>query len=329
MWKNKKITVMKKTALFLSFFCTVAIYAQQESEVRNNILIGTSDDHGYLNIKKRPIVPEKSIVLNVGYNFPFIRNTSNNGEFWDKVKKNGIEFSLDYKKHFHKKEITDEQVLSTPQSFAVGVGLGISYFSQSARFENFSETFNYIDVDKDQCKINLDFQNVKESISLTYLDVPLYVEIGKLGQTKTSASLKLGFKASLLISEKFSGAGTYTSTGYYPELDVVLHDVPVLNYYTNSLCYNNPEYKLSPFVLWGTVAAGINFPFSSIDKNILSAWILRVGAKMDYSLTPVSKSLPTAPFAISKYRINQSNIFGSDGSEIFSIGLSLGLLYCF
>jgi len=320
---------MKKIAFILSFFCTVAIYAQQEKEVRNNLIIGTSDEQGYLNIKNRLIVPETSIVFNLGYIIPVISNDLINKSFWDKGIGNGIEFSVDYRKQFYKKEIKDGHVFSTPKSLAAGAGLGFTYLNKSAKFQSFSEVLNnYTDVDGNLCNVNIDYRNVEESFSLTYVDIPLYVEFGKLEQTKTSLFLKLGLKSSFLISKKFTGEGNYTSTGYYPEWAVTLHDVPVLDYHTDKNSYENAEYKLSPFVLWGTVAGGINFPFSSLNKNQLSEWILRFGAKMDYSLTPVSKALPEAIFSGSEYRLNQSNILGGE-SRIFSVGFSLGLIYCF
>ena len=321
---------MRKVAFILSFFCAVTVYAQQEDEVRNNLLKGTSDEDGYLSIERRNIVPEKSIVFNLGYNIPFVSNSLINSDFWDKKMGTGIELGVDFRKQFQSKKIEDEYVISVPQSFAIGAGLGISYFHQSAKFENFSEVLsNYTDVDGDVCNINLSYQNVEESVSLAYLDVPLYFEIGKPSQTKTSAYFKLGLKASLLIFEKFSGTGTYTSTGSYSGWNATLHDIPVLDYYTDKPCYDNPEYELSPFVLWGTVAGGVNFSLSSIEKNELSAWILRISAKADYSLTPVSKALPDSRFSGSAYRLNQSNLLGGDGSKMFSVGLSLGLIYCF
>lgn len=321
---------MKQAVIILSLFCVIVTYAQ-EKPVGSNPVKGTVDEDGYLDLKWRVIVPENAIVFNLGYSTPTINNTLTNSDFWDKKTGTGINLSVDFRKQFQTDKINDDgYIVSEPKSIAVGVGLGISYLRQSAGFENFSENLSdYTDVDGDQCDINLNYQDVKESIALTYLNVPVYVEIGKPSQVKISPYFKLGVKASLLISEKVSTFGIYTSTGYYPNVDANLHDIIALGYHADKPCYDNPEYELSPFVLWGVASVGVNFPFSSLENNKIASWILRVGATIEYSLTPVSKSLPDSYFSGTAYRLNQSNMLGGNGSRILSPELSLSLIYCF
>jgi len=295
---------MKKIVLIFSIICSIASSAQ--------------------------VVPKQSFVFNFGYNFPAIKNDLTNSDFWDKKPGTGIEFSVDYRKQFRTRAREGDDVVLVPTSFALGIGLGISQIKQTAKFENFSETVkDFTDIDGNKCNVELDYQNVSETVSLTYLDIPLYLEIGKPSREKISTYLKLGLKASLLISDNLTdNTGIYTSKGYYPEWKVTLHDIPELDYFSGKACYGESEnYDLSPFVLWGTVSAGVNFPFGSRDH--LASWIIRLGAKMDYSLTPVSKNFRDPSFPETKYYFNQSNLLGGNGSKILSFGLSLGLIYCY
>ena len=322
---------LKQLVFILIFLCTTTAYTQVD--IGNNLVTGTFDTTRTIQnivLKNRIKVPKNAVVLNLGYNFPMINNALvNKSDFWNKKTGTGVNFSVDYRKQFQKKTIENDAIVSTPTIMGMGIGVGISYFRQSAGFEKFSDTLsNYTDVDGDKCTVYLKCQNVKETVSLTYLDIPVYFEIGKLSRVKPSAYLQLGLKASVLIAKKFEGQGAYTSTGYYPKTEVMLHDVSVLGYYTNELCYNEPAYKLSPFVLWGTIAGGVNFPFSSLEKNKLAKWILRVSAKIDYSLTPISKSMEEPYFKGATFRLNQSNMLGGDGSRIFSAGLMVSLIYC-
>jgi len=326
---------MKKIILTLLFLCTISVFAQVE--VGTNILTGVADTtRSYQNVdfKLRVIVPKNAIVFNLGYNIPILQNALLKQDFWDKKIGTGIDFSVNFRHHFQNKVIENEKVITKPTLFAIEAGLGVSYLHKSCGFIEFSNTLsNYTDVDKNLCDVKLKYDNVKESFSLTYLDIPVSMEIGKLSQIKISGFLKLGVKASVLISKKVIQEGSYTSSGYYLDWDCPIHgdrgDIPELGYYTNK-SLKDPEYNLSPFVLWGSISGGVNFPFSSIEKNRIATWILRVSAKLDYSLTPVSKKLNISEldFEGAKFRLHQSNMLGGNGSRIFSAGISVGLIYC-
>jgi hypothetical protein len=312
---------MRKIVFILSFFFTVTVYTQGQS----NLITGGDTTTFEYRVK----VPKQSIVLNLGYKIPLINNSLIKSDFWNKKLGTGINFGVDYRRQLQQKAIDDDEVIRIPTAFAFGAGLGFSYLYQSIGFDNLKETLtNYTDKDGDNCTINLNYQNVKETASLIYLDIPLYLEIGKLSRIKISGYFNIGATASILISKTLNYEGTYTSIGYYPQWDVTLDDMPGLGYFNNASCYNNPEQKLSPFVIWGTVSGGVNFPFSSLEKNKLATWILRVGAKIDYSLTPVSQALPDSYFTGSQFRLNQTNMLGGDGSRILTAGLSIGLIYC-
>jgi hypothetical protein len=319
---------------FVAFFATVAVYAQVK--VGNNLVKGvvdTTQEVQNISLKVRTKVPSKALVFDLGYGFPSINNALVKQDFWSKKLGSKIDFAVDFRMQFQKKDIEDEEVVQVPSWVAMGVGVGFSYIHQSAGFDAFSETLtDYIDIDGMKCNVSFNYKNVKESVSLTYLDIPLYFEIGRPSRVKTTAYVKLGFKASFLVGKNFSGEGTYTSSGYYPQWDVNLDDVDVLGYYKDDqLCYNIIGGKLNPFVLWGGLSAGVNIPFSSLEKNKLAKWMLRISAKADYSLTPISKPLPDAIFNVvkdvnSSFRLNQANML--DKSRIFSYGLSLSLIYC-
>jgi hypothetical protein len=320
---------MKHIFFLVVFLCTVAVHAQ--IEVGNNLVSGKVDTTRTIqniSLKSRVRVPVNAFVFNLGYQVPWLTNAATKADFWSNKVGTGIDFSVDYRRQFQKKVIEKDEVVSLPTCFAFGIGLGINFIHKTSYFENFSETLhNYIDIDNDNCTIMLNYNNVKESVSLTYLDIPLYLEIGKLGRIKPSACFNLGVKASVLVAKRFVNEGTYTSTGYYPKWDVTIHDVPVLGYYTNAQCYENPEQNVSPFVLWGMASAGVNIPFSSFEKNKIAKWILRLSAKVDYSLTPVSKVMDDSYFKGAAFRLNQVNML-SNGNRIFSAGFSIGMIYC-
>ena len=320
-----KKRIRKELVFVLTFLCAFTAFAQvEESEdavVSNNAVV-----------KSRIRVPENAIEINLGYSIPMLNNALLKNDFWDKKVGTDLYFNVNYRKQFMKKTIEDDEVISRPTWFSVGAGVGISYFKQSAGFDNYSETSsNSKDLDGDNCKMSFNFRNVEEKISLTYLDIPIYVEIGRPDRMKASAFFKVGVKASVKVSEKVAGEGNYTSDGYYSQWNVRLYDIPPLGYYPNNGCYSNTEneYSLSPFVLWGSVSGGVNLPLSNVKKNRIAKWMLRVSAQVDYSITPISKSLPNADDTGTKFRLFQSNMLGGEnGSKMFSAGLTFGIIYC-
>jgi len=321
---------MRKIALAVSLFCTMATYAQTE-KVKNNLVTGTVDEDHNLALKTRVMVPEKAIAFNLGYSFPALNNSLTKSDFWNKKVGIGIEFDVNFRYQFLKKERDREtgEVKPAPMPLAIGIGLGFTHMSRKAGFDSFDETVkNFTDADGDKCDVILEYRNVEEKVAFSYLDIPLYLEIGKPSQVKTSAWLRLGFKGSILVAGKFTGTGTYSAKGNYPDWNVLIDQVSILNFTEQSACYGNPDYKFSPFVLWGSISGGVNFPFSSLEKNKPAKLILRLSAKLDYSLTPVSKALPNEYFDKSLFRINQSNMLTGDGSRILAFGISLGFIYC-
>ena len=320
-----KKRVRKELVFILAFFWACTAFAQvEESEdavVNNNA-----------SAKSRIRVPENAIEINLGYSIPILNNALLKNDFWDKKVGTDAYFSVNFRRQFMKKTIEDDDVVSIPTWFSVGAGVGISYFQQSVGFDNAKEILSkHKDMDGDICDMSFNFRDVKEEVSLTYLDIPIYVEIGRPDRMKVSAFFKVGVRASVKVSGKPTCEGTYTSTGYYPQWNVTLYDIQPLGYYPNNGCYSNTEndYSLSPFVLWGSFSGGVNIPLSDSKKNRIAKWMLRVSAQIDYSITPISKSLLNADDTGTKFRLFQSNMLGGEnGSKIFSAGLTLGIIYC-
>jgi len=326
---------MKKYILTVIFLVS-ATFLFAQVNVRHNMFVADVDtDRGtFRQLNLRSIVPENAVSFNLGYGIPTINNALTNQDFWDKGLGTGLSFGVNYRRHLFTSNIVDGREVRQPTLFGAGVGLGISHLSQQAVM-NYNHTeilHNFVDRDGYVADVTLSYRGIRERVSLTYLDIPLYLEIGRLSQTRLSGFFNAGVRASILVSNQFTGEGTFTSTGFYRTGELTgytLRDIPSLNYFTNRSAYLNPEYDLSSFVLWGSVSGGINIPFSSLERNWVSPWVLRVGVRVDYTLTPISRSIPEPYFTGADFRINQSNMLGGNGSRVFRFGLDVRLIYCF
>lgn len=301
-----------KTNIFIVAFllCATSSFAQL---VRNNKII--------------QVVPKNAVSFNASGGVLYINNDSGSKMRNNYKPGNGTSFGVDYKRQFIKVVTTENSREQVPYLVGMGAGLGVSYLYQTSFMWNHSETLdNFTDTDGNVSNVTLSYNNIKEKLKLTYLDIPLYLTIGTPSQTKICAYGNVGLKASILVANKFTGEGTYTARSDKP-----VNQADRLEYYgTNKKSYSKkPEFDPSSFVLWGTLAGGVNFPLSNVVENsIPSKFILQVGAKIDYTLSKVSKSLSDPYFKDAKYRINQSNIFGKDGSRIFVPGVEVKLIYC-
>ncbi|MDR2010208.1 MAG: hypothetical protein LBQ22_06980 [Bacteroidales bacterium] len=298
---------MKKIILILICLYTVSAYAQKNSTFFE--------------------VPEKSLVFDFGYGIPFFQNNLLKSDFWNKKNNFTIQPNVSFRKQLSKVDYYANNE-ATPSILAIGGGLGISFLKKTVFFDNYSETITDIyDADNKLFTANLLYNNIEESVFLTYLDIPLYLEFGRPNKKKISGWFQIGLKTSILLTKKISGSGFYTSKGYYPDWDIELYNIPELGFYTGGDSYTEPEYKLSTVVLWGTASGGIIFPFSNWVDNFIRHTMLRIGAGLDYSLTKISKSTSDPFFNGASYRINQSNILGGNGSRILSLKLEIGLIY--
>jgi len=326
---------MKKYILTAVFLLS-ATFLFAQTDVRHNLFTADVDTTfgTFRQLNLRHIVPEHAISFNLGYGIPTITNALTNQDFWDKRLGTGLSFGVNYRRHFFMSGITQGREVRRPRLFGVGGGLGISHLTQRATMDyNHTEIIrNFVDRDGDIADVTLSYRGVRERVSLTYLDIPLFFEIGRPSQVRLSGFFNAGIRASILVSNQFTGEGTFTSTGFYrrdQDAGFKLYDIDALHYFTNRNAYINPDYDLSRFVLWGSLSGGINIPFSSLERNWVSPWILRVGVRIDYTLTPISGTIPEPYFTGANFRINQSNMLGGSGSRIFRLGLDVSLIYSF
>jgi hypothetical protein len=207
---------MKKIVFVFAFFYVFTAFSQVEIVNKP--------------VKQRIRVAENAIMLNLGYNFPILLNKTFQAEdLWKKNAKIGfgIGVNVEYRRQIMKEVIEDNAVLKKPTWFAFGAGLGVSHWSKSFEFDHANDSFDFKDKDGDHCIVYLDYKNVKEKIRLSYLDIPVFAEFGKLNRVAIGGFFRLGLKASVLVSKNLNYEGSYTATGRYDQWGVTLSNVDV------------------------------------------------------------------------------------------------------
>lgn len=320
---------MQKIVCTIVFLCcSIAIsFAQQEEvTVDHPVIAGTirtdRQKKNLENVKYKDIFLTDAVSINLGGAIPFIDNGLAKDKLWNEKTGQSWQFGIGYKHQIKKNEYANNMKITTASCVGFGVGLGVNYMQQSAFMENRTDTIkNFEDIDGYSCEARLLYKDIKESISLFYLDIPLYLEIGKPSLVKTTGYLDVGVKASILLFSQCNGKGSYASTCYDEEKNVVYENVDHLNCYPNMPINEKLEHGLSRFALSGSLSGGVSIPFSSLARY--SGWILQIGARVDYTILKVSKSIDEPYFKGANYRIDQSNMLNGNGNRILMFGIDI------
>ncbi len=166
--------------------------------------------------------------------------------------------------------------LSEDFPISIEAGLGVRNFGMSARLNDYAATVSAIDADGDSYQAIYAFYGLSESLTLTYLDIPIRLCFGQPAKDRVSVYAKVGLTPSINVASKFEGKGTYSLKGYYPQWDVTLENIAGLGFGSDMDCYTDATPDINTFNLWGNVAVGAYVPFKG------SPIVLNAGLKVDY-----------------------------------------------
>lgn len=263
-------------------------------------------------------ISSHAIGLDLGYGLSLFNNDNLKNDFWSKETCANQHISV----YFQTKRL----VKSFPLS--VGIGIGFDKMSLKAHFNYYSETIeNVVDNDGDRYNLIREYNNVKEKVSLSYISIPLFAAVGQPYANKVSAYGKLTLVPMLNVSKNVTASGTYTSTGYYPQWDITLHDIPELGFNTDAQCYNDDtDLNVNTFILSGSLSAGVYYPLCNLNKNPEgSQFIFKGGIRLDYTLMPVAGKSSKDDIVNAKYHLGAYNSI--ENTNVFSPIIEIGLIY--
>jgi len=221
-----------------------------------------------IKVLKGMALPPSSPVIGLEFGFGPALIGKSTPEMWAK----DVNFAKQVAVYFGTASLTSSFPLS------VEAGLGVRSFKMSAGLEQYSAEVTGVDNDNDNATAQYTFENLKESLSLTYLDIPVRLCFGLPLKDRVTVYGKLGLTPSLKVGSSFEGEGRYDLVGYYPQWDVTLENITELGYGEDLPCYEDYEPELNPFVLWANVAFGAYVPFKG------SPVALNAGLKLDIPL---------------------------------------------
>ena len=222
-------------------------------------------------------------------------------------------------------------------SLSLGLGLEYSRLRFSAGIGHLSETLDGA-VDADQCNYTafLTYDNVVESATLHYINIPLTLSIGQPYNDRISGYFQLTLAPSFCVSSTLSATGYYSLAGHYSqisntEVSLYLDDFQPLGFGSDldlTKRESEKEASVNRFVLLGRISGGVYFPLCNLRKEKTSQWAFKLGVNLDMALTPVSKQLDADPsFPDATYRLDQCNLLSVKACRFVNPSLEIGIMY--
>ena len=202
----------------------------------------------------------------------------------------------------------------------IGFGAGYSSFSTELKSNQLDHDVPDIDIDGDNYLREIATTEITEKTSISYFDIPVFLELSNTNIDKIGFYGRIGVKVSFPISKTFTSTGSANYEGYYSQYHVVLYDIPELGF-TQKDIYQDPKMELNTVNVSALASAGITIPISSY-------FIIKGGVNANFGLMEIS-SKKAADYDQTMYDGNYSKLLENPNAKTStrSFGFEIGLIY--
>lgn len=207
------------------------------------------------------------------------------------------------------------------KNLGIGSGADFLMYNSSVSLNGRMVTPSYDDENGQSFDLIQDYRSWKESQRLFTLEVPLGAYYQFFISDKMNVLCGLGGKLIIPVNSRYKvQEGEYETTGYYPQTNVVLNNLPHHGFLNSSpVAQGGLDTKLS-FAVYGE--AGMNF---TIADNLQ----FYVGLYCNYGLNEFLKNKKKVePSIMDNFFVDNESILDTrvvDEAKIFAAGLKLGI----
>lgn len=192
-----------------------------------------------------------------------------------------------------------------------------------------------VDIDSDNYTARLTLLDVKEKATLRYLSIPLTLSIGQPYCDRISGYAQITFALSFRWKSLLSTTGNYDLEGYYSDWHLTLTEFPRLGFGSDQrIEVKKEELKVNGVLFTGRLAGGVYVPLCRIKQHETSPWVLKLGVKLDYSISPAAKKAeqednPSRVVFNATDYITQNNFLSGGRFSFLNPGVEVGIMYIF
>jgi hypothetical protein len=212
---------------------------------------------------------------------------------------------------------TLEAVYMFSRGFGLGTGLRMSTFKSTMNLGYFANQSPLLqtDMDGDTYYPGFSIDNLTEFNVIKSNDIPVLLKF-RSGKGKTGLFFDLGVVYSMFSKATYSLDGNATRTGYYPDYNVTLQDIPEYGYNTVTFTSDKLfEQEFPASGLSGYMALGLSIP-------IIDNLLMNIGGNITYGITDIG-------FNRIRHEYDFISTTGNEPSNTIlqSAGFYLGLSY--
>jgi hypothetical protein len=199
-------------------------------------------------------------------------------------------------------------------SWGIGTGLELGYYQTKAELTGDKViTTNMVDTEGEGFEHRLRVQGYQEKQKMVALSIPLLVQYQTAEQKSIQWYVKGGFKISIPLRASYkASADEVQASGYYPNVNLEITDLPVHGFGKKSNWGGTGNYLLNPSVSL-TAEAGTRF-------KLRTGRILYAGLFVDYGLNNIKQDQGVS--SLIGYNSTSQNESKADG--IFSAANTTG-----
>ncbi len=200
-------------------------------------------------------------------------------------------------------------------------GIGFSSYGSLVKLDTYQNKLNAIDSENEAYELRVTGTNIKETQSIKYLYVPVYLNLRLPLTGKIGVFLQSGVNLAFAVNNKYTTEGTFTYKGYYSKYNVLLENLPIYGFPTNKAANSSGSPEVKPFTAFVVAAGGFDYFINDkLQLAIMATW--------NKSLSEVSAYSANTQFQLTP-AVDQINSFmgGSSSVTAESIGLSVRIRY--
>lgn len=205
--------------------------------------------------------------------------------------------------------------------FGISTGIGLCPYFTQLSLNSYANTLDTLDSENEIYERRIYGENITENQKIYFLEIPLLLNFQYPLSNTTGFFIQGGLSLSIPVKKTYSSTGTFTYSGYYPDYNVLLTDVPYEGFKSNIVNDIGGKLRINPLNA-GIIASG-GFYFSpSMNYQISLGFIYKriLNDISDYS-TETSFQLSTNENQIRSLMERCEKVTAS------SMGLTVSLRY--
>ncbi len=226
----------------------------------------------------------------------------------------GFGFGVNFHRYFASKKAKTKD--SKPSKLSNGIGIGINFQRNDLSLSSDKVYFNYSAIDKDgtQYYRRIYGTNIKEAVSLNFMELPVYYIFNyKLGKKeKVSIAINAGLKISYMFSGTYHATdGVLSYRGKYDGISNEFINMNDYNFYENQPIIKTKQNLETKEISYGCfIAPSIKFKLAqNLDLAIGASFMLAQSNLLksnsdDYIISDNKDEYKSLLFSLDKYKTN-------------------------